>query len=48
VYRSWNLKGAWRLSPMALSGLLRSVCEDAFNYHQLASELSPRAGGPPG
>jgi hypothetical protein len=47
VYGERNPRKAWRQSPMAWSACLRSVREDAFYYHQLGTELSPREGGPP-
>jgi len=47
VYGTRNPKKAWRPGPMVLSACLRSVFEDVF-YHQLGTELSPSAGGPPG
>ena len=51
VYGTRNAMRAWQ-AAIALSACPRPVrddrsgCEDAF-YHQLATELSPRTGGPP-
>jgi hypothetical protein len=47
VTRKHNTETAWRYCAMVLPACLRSGRDDSF-YHQLAIELSPRSGGPPG
>jgi hypothetical protein len=52
VYGKANAMKAWQRAialsayPRPVRDDFRSGCDEAF-YHQLGTELSPRAGGPP-
>ena len=48
MYGASTLTKTWRRGRMVLSACLRSVNDNAFEYHRLSIEPSPRAGGPPG
>jgi hypothetical protein len=48
VYGASTLTKAWRPGRVVLSACLRPVSDNAFDYHQLSIERSPRAGGSPG